>query len=232
MRRDDLDAIRQLSLFAEMASDNFDEMMQLAYFQWFPPQVQLINEGEPADFLHLVTKGCIELHAQHRGREATLSLVRPVTTFVLAAVLKDAVHLISARTILRSQILLIPSEHVRKMMERDTRFAHSIVMELATSHRGAIKSLKNHQLRTGTERLANYILLCLDKTGGDGKFRLDVHKRTLAGLLGMTPENLSRAFGALKSYGVRVEGRIITIETVSDLHRLARPTPLIDDHHS
>jgi len=48
-------------------------------------------------------------------------------------------------------------------------------------------------------------------------------------VLGMTPENLSRAFKGLRPYGVAVEGTRISIGDQADLERFARPNPLIDD---
>ena len=53
-------------------------------------------------------------------------------------------------------------------------------------------------------------------------------RRTLASLLGMTAENLSRAFATLRPYGVQVSGSTITLATPEDLTRLAKPAPLID----
>ncbi len=45
----------------------------------------------------------------------------------------------------------------------------------------------------------------------------------------MTPENLSRAFGTLRGYGVDVNGKEVVINQPDDLRRLAKPDPLIDD---
>jgi CRP/FNR family transcriptional activator FtrB len=45
----------------------------------------------------------------------------------------------------------------------------------------------------------------------------------------MTPENLSRAFSALKPYGVVVDGTDIRLSKLADLKTLAKPTPLIDN---
>jgi CRP/FNR family transcriptional activator FtrB len=59
---------------------------------------------------------------------------------------------------------------------------------------------------------------------------LDFEKRRLASVLGMTPENLSRAFKGLQPYGVTVEGTRIMIGDQADLERFARPNPWIDDH--
>ena len=57
-------------------------------------------------------------------------------------------------------------------------------------------------------------------------------KRTLAALLGMTPENLSRAFATLRPYGVVVNGSSVTLSDLGGLTGLAKPTPLLDDASS
>lgn len=229
MRSDDIPLVRELDLFVEMAEANFDELMQAAFLQRFPPQVQLITEGDPADFLYIVIEGSVELFAASNNREASLEIVRPVSTFILAAVLRDAVYLMSARTIESSHILMVPSENVRTIFARDADFARSVVGELSGRYRAVVKSLKSHKLRNAVERLAN-CLLCLEvEQGSNGVAQLQIDKRTLAALLGMTPENLSRAFATLKPYGVEVNGREIRLTKLDDLRRLAKPTPLIDD---
>jgi CRP/FNR family transcriptional activator FtrB len=48
-------------------------------------------------------------------------------------------------------------------------------------------------------------------------------------MLGMTPENLSRAFKSLQSYGVNVTGNRVAISDQKDLEKFAKPSPLIDD---
>ena len=229
MREEDLRSVRSLRLFADMADDHFADLMRVVYLQSFPPQVELITEGDPADFLHVVVGGMVELYAQSNGRETTMATVRPVSTFILAAVLKDAAYLMSARTLERSRILMIPSESIRAVMDADAAFNHAIIVELASCYRAVIKAQKDLKLRTGVERLANYLLRVDAATGGTGTITLQVEKRTLAGQLGMTPENLSRAFGTLKPYGVEVNGAEIRLSNVEDLQVLAKPNPLIDD---
>lgn len=229
MRSEELPAIRHLPLFADMSEDNFAALLQAAYLQTFPPQVQLITEGDTADFLHVVVEGTIEMFATAGARETTLQLVHPYSTFILAAVLKDAVYLMSARTLEKSRVLMIPSENVRSVFETDAAFARSIVVELASCFRTVVKDQKNQKLRTGVERLANQLLRLHSEQGGKGTLTLPCDKRTLAALLGMTPENLSRAFSTLKPYGVEVNGSDIRLAKLNDLEVLAKPTPLIDD---
>ena len=229
MRIDDIELVRDLPLFASMEQSNFDALMQAAYLQQFPSHLQLITEGEAADFLHVLIEGRVELFASAADRETTMFVARPLSTFILAAVLKDAVHLMSARTIEKSRLLLIPASDLRLAFENDSAFAHAIVLDLATNYRRVVKSLKGQKLRTSLERLANYLLRQNDVQGGAGRVDLPIDKKTLASLLGMTPENLSRAFNTLSAYGVSVDGPRITLAKLEDLRRLAKPQPLIDD---
>jgi len=229
VRVDDLPQIRKLNLFQSMQEDNFAELIQAAYLQNFPAQVQLITEGDSADFLFLVVEGCVELFANANGREATLSMVHPVGSFILAAVLRDAVYLMSGRTTKKSRVLMIPAQDIRSIFEKDDMFARAIVRELANSYRAVVKEHKNLKLRTAVERLANRLLRYHREQGSKGQIELPHDKRTLAALLGMTPENLSRAFATLKPFGVQVEGATINLTDIEGLTGLAKPTPLIDD---
>lgn len=221
--------IRKLHLFADMAREQFDVLMRGAYVQNFPPRVELTTEGEPSDFLHVLLSGSVDLFAGWNGRETSLATVRPISTFILAASIRDACYLMSARTQEKSRIVLIPSQNVRAVFDTDGNFARAMVCELARCYRTVIRAQKDLKLRTSLERLANHLLRLQTRTGGKARFRLDSEKRRLASLLGMTPENLSRAFRSLRPYGVTVEGNQISIADRDDLKRFAKPDPLIDD---
>lgn len=221
--------IRGLDLFAAMQDSNFEALMRGSYVQSFPPQIELIQEGDSSDFLHIVLTGSVDLYARWNDRETSLETVRPISTFILAATVKDAPYLMSARTIEKSRIVLIPSQDVRGVFDRDPDFARAIVTELAFCYRRSVKNAKTLKLRTSFERLANYILRQQIRADGAAQFPLDTEKRRLASLLGMTPENLSRAFRGLRSHGVTVKGNQITIGDTAALEGFARPDPLIDD---
>jgi CRP/FNR family transcriptional regulator, transcriptional activator FtrB len=227
MREDDLKLIRDLPLFSEMTSQHFASLTKAALFQRFPEQVLLIGEGERPDFLHVVVEGTVELFARHRKRETTIDIIQPVTTFILAAVARDAPYLKSARTLATSRILLIPAQAVRHMIGRDPAFARAMINELALRYRDVVRLLKNEKLRTGSEKLANWILRASDRAG-NGQVELNYEKRTLAARLGMTPENLSRSLSHLAKYGVRCQGRKIEILNREALESFAVPDQLMD----
>jgi CRP/FNR family transcriptional activator FtrB len=221
--------IRDLALFAQMDEANFGALMRGAYVQNFPPRIDLIHENEPPDFLHVVLSGSVDLFSSWNGRETSMATVRPVSTFILAASVRKLPYLMSARTLEKSRIALIPSQDVRAVFAEDSAFAQAIVAELAQCYRAVVKNTKDLKLRTSLERLANYLLRQQGRSGAL-EFDLTMEKRRLASFLGMTPENLSRAFKGLEPYGVKVAQNHIVITDLEDLTRYAKPNPLIDDY--
>lgn len=224
--------VRALHLFRDMDGELFQDLMRGAYVQNFPPQIELITEGETSDFLHILLSGSVELFATWNDRETSMSTVRPIATFILAATIRDAPYLMSARTAEKCRVALIPSQDVRAAFDADNAFARAIVTELARCYRNVVKVQKDLKLRTSLERLANYLLRQQHRAGGDPDFELTTEKRRLASYLGMTPENLSRAFKGLKPYGVTVSGNCISIGDRAELERFAKPNVLIDDFSS
>ena len=227
MRAFDLDQMRAVHLFEGMDETQFAGLMHAAYLQRFPAHVVLIDETEKPDFLHVVVDGAVEIFSRHDGRETTITIIQPVTTFILAAVVGDLPYLASGRTLQPSRVLMIPAEAVRTVFERDAKFARAVVWELARGYRGVMKELKNQKLRTGIERLANWVLRQAE--ANDNQFRLPFDKRTLAARLGMTPENLSRHWSALAAHGVTVRGRDVSVGNRRRLADMAKPSPTIDD---
>lgn len=225
---DESSEIRALELFCGIDDDHFASLIRGAYVQNFPPQIELFTEGEASDFLHVVISGSVELFASWNGRETTMATLEPVSTFIVAATVKAAPYLMSARTLEKSRVVLVPSEDVRAIFDIDPTFARAVVTELAQGYRAVVRNAKNLKLRTSLERLANYLVYwraCEDKAD---VFDLGLEKRRLASYLGMTPENLSRAIRQLQPYGVEIEGSQVRITNPGDLERFAKPSALID----
>lgn len=228
MRPNELTEIRHLPLFRDMMQVNFELLMTRAYAQAFPAGVELIRQGDPADFLHVLIEGSVELYAAWADRQSTMAVVNPLGTFILAACIKDVPYLMSARTIDRSRILMIPVSDLRVAFRRDTEFAVSVVTDLAGAYRASVRHAKGLKLRNARERVAAYLLRQSRLQGHVASFVLPIEKRYLASYLGMTPENLSRTLKSLELAGVKVDGARVIITDRAGLTDLARPDPLLD----
>lgn len=229
MRADEILEMRKLAIFAEVAATHVDAMLRPAFLQRFPAHVELVREGEPADFLHVVVEGQVEVFSAYRDRETTVSVLGPGHSFIVAAVILDRIYLKSARALTPARVLLLPAGAVRKAFGEDAAFARALAVELAFAYRGVVKELKNQKLRSSLERLANWLIARNCETGGRNRFELPFEKKVLASRLGMAPEVLSRSFSALVPYKVRVEGATIEIGDLDALITLAKPAATIDD---
>lgn len=230
MRPADLERVKALPLFRGASPETFRDVTAGAFLQRFPAGTTLLLEGDQVDFLYVLLDGIVELQGAWKDKETTLAVLRPVSTFILAAVVLEADALMSARTLERSEILMLSGQALRRTMRQDVDFGFAVAQELSGCYRGLVRTVKSHKLRGGAERLANYLITQRIRQGMNDTLTLPHEKRILASLLGMTPENLSRAFASLSSHGVVVHGPEVTLTRPEALERLARPSPLIDNH--
>lgn len=229
MRQQDADAVRRLDIFSNASDETFNKIIKGGFLQRFPAGVTLVHENEMSDFLYVLIEGQVEMFSSSNDRQTTLDIVHPIGLFILAAVLNDGVCLQSARTLSDSLVLMIPAAEVRQAIEQDISFMQAVVQELARRYRQTVKELKNQKLRTGTERLANWILKLHNFQKYPNYVELPIEKRLLASRLGMTPENLSRAFATLSGYGIKVDGARIILVDQAKLTAYAQPDRLIDE---
>lgn len=226
----DLARVRALPLFASASDATFSSLTGAASLQQVAAGANLIFEGDPVDFLFVLIDGAVELSGTWKDKETSLAVLTPVSTFILASVVLESPATMSARTLRPSDILMAPGAPLRRAMREDPAFGLAVTRELAGCYQGLVRAIKNQKLRGGVERLANYLLAHQARQGGGATVQLPHEKRLIASLLGMSPENLSRAFASLTEHGVIVEGPAVTLTRQAALERLARPDPLIDRH--
>ena len=228
MRSGERPEIARLPLFSQMAEGERERIFSGSFLQVFPPQLTLFEMGQRADFLHVLVDGLVELYATSAGRDTTMRIIEPVSSFILAAVVTDMPYLMAARTLASSRILLVPAALVREVIKQDTALMQATMLELAQAYRDFVRALTDMKLRQSAERLGNLILQQDRRQGSTSKVLLRAEKRLLASLLGMTPENLSRAFGVLGKHGVLVDGNCVEIADREALEAFSRPDPVLD----
>lgn len=167
----------------------------------------------------------------HEGAasQALVEVVEPVDSFILAAVVTDSPLLMTARTYQHSRLLLLPAQELRAEIVRTPEVALMLLGALSGQYRAMVRQIKNLKLRTAAERVGCFLLTLARDQDKGGPITLPYSKRVLAQRLGMTPENLSRAFAQLRDRGVRVERAGVTIDDPETLARSCQPDTLIDD---
>jgi CRP/FNR family transcriptional activator FtrB len=229
MRAEQLEEVRGVPLLRNLPDERIDALLRGAFLQRFPAHVELIREGDAADFLHIIVEGQVEVFARYRDRETTVAVLGPGDSFILAAVVLDKPYLKSARVLSPSRVLMVPAESIRAAADTDAVFTRALLDEMALAYRSVVKELKNQKLRSSIERLAAWLVRHDAEQGNHHRFALPFDKKVLASRLGMAPEVLSRTFLTLQAYRVAVNGREIAIGDPSALMKLAAMDHLIDD---
>jgi CRP/FNR family transcriptional activator FtrB len=229
LRPEDLMKLKHLPLFSGMTAPNLDALLESALLHQFPAGVTLIHEGTPADFLYVLIDGLAEIYTDHDGTAWGISLLHPVSTFILAAVISNQLYLNSVRTLATSRLLLIPAPRVRAVFDQDLAFARILAREMAFAYRSSMKKLKGYMARSSVERVANWILAEARRSPLQANVVIPFDRGTLASHIGTTRESLSRNLAQLTDQGIRVRGREIVIDDIEKLELFARPYRLIDD---
>lgn len=233
-RSDEIEAVRALRPFQDMTEASFEKLAGIAFLQRFPPDVVVLEQGDPPDMLHIVVEGAVEMYAESAGNRSTIAIFQPLSAFILAAVITDLPHLMSARTLQPTRLLMIPTATIQELMREDGGFALAMADELARGFRTMVKTTKNLKLRDAARRVANYLIALRDQRAdaedsAPARLELPHEKSVTASLLGMTRESLSRVLPRLRDHGILVRGREVVFEDLDKARAFARPDPLIDD---
>ncbi len=223
------DEIRSHPLWAGCAPSTIERLLRQSVVRSFSSGAAIAQEKAPADFLHVVISGTVELFARYRNQESEFALIKAPHAFIVAAVILNRPNLTSARALEPCDILMLPAGQVREAFDGDEIFARRMANELAHSYRTVAREVKSQTLLTAIERLANWLLDRDAETGGFHRFAIPFDKKALAARLGMAREVLSRALATLGKYDVRVRGAMVEIRDPAALFRLARPKPSFDD---
>jgi CRP/FNR family transcriptional activator FtrB len=230
MRSKDLDIIRAIPCFEALDEGQMRAITAGGVLQRFPRDTILFEQGERPDFLHVLVEGAVQLYGRSaEGRETVVEVLSAVDTFVLAAALTDQPYLMSAKALEPSTILMLPAHTLREQIARQPTLALEMLASLASQCRRMVRQVKDLKLRTSTQRLAAFLQSRAVPPVDGVAIELPVNKHVLASRLGMTPENLSRAFTALAEQEIRVKGRTVVIGSIDRLRAYCSPDTLIDD---
>lgn len=230
MRPRDLEIIRTLPCFEGFDEEQLSVATAGALLQRFPRETILFEQGERPDFLHVLVEGSVMLYGGTTdGRETVIEIVTPVDTFILAAALTDTPYLMSAKVLEPSNILMLPARNLREQIAKQPKLALAMMASLASQFRRMVRQIKDLKLRTSTQRLAAFLLHLAEPPVDGARVELPVNKQVLASRLGMTPENLSRAFAGLADLDIQIKGRTVVIGSIERLRNYCHPDTLIDD---
>ena len=190
----------------------------------------LVQQGAMPEFLYILLDGQVALSSTAAdGTTALVEVLHPVDHFVLASVLTRLPYLMTARAVTSSRLLAVEAAGLLKLVEQEAPLANVLLYSVSREFRTMVRQVRDLKLRTAAQRLGCYLLARVkDADAVKADFRLPFDKGLLAARLGCRQENLSRAFAALRAYGVETHGARVILHDIPKLRALAVPDEMSD----
>ncbi|WP_197917657.1 Crp/Fnr family transcriptional regulator [Thiosulfatihalobacter marinus] len=175
-------------------------------------------QGEPAGTLKIVASGWVKLfRVSEDGHEAVVNTLGNGESFDEVSALLGGVSASSAEAVTDAELLLLNLTDICFCANARAEIS-AAVLSAAQLHMDAMTAqIEALKVKTATQRLGEFLLKLSDETGDAHNVALPFGKVVLAGMLGMKPESLSRAFARLKRAGVRSAMREIEIDDIAAL---------------
>jgi CRP-like cAMP-binding protein len=207
-------ALRRAALFRALAPAALTRLALKATALSLPRGKHLYRSGERCAGLYTVVNGRVMLSiGAPRGASKVIELIGPGGHIGLAAVVLGVPETVTAETLADSTLLLIPREALLACAADNSEFALQLIAALCRQVCGLISDIEAFSLRSGRERVANYLLQI---AAADGEWArpitLPAKKSVIASRLSLTPEYFSRMLHELIATGtIAVDGRRITV---------------------
>ncbi len=224
-RADVMHAMRSTPLLRDLSDAVMQRLALIGKIVTAPADVELYQQGGVADRLLLVLDGQLAAFSTSgNGTTAVVEVVQPGQTLGLATLLARLPRLMGLRTVTASRLLSIEAEGLLALVEQEPSLVTVLLRAEAREFHALVRQVCDLKLRTTAQRLGCYLLsLTTDRQANSVAMRLPFDKRLLAARLGCRQENLSRAFAALRGFGVETHGARVVLHDIAKLTAYAEP---------
>ena len=226
----DTGLLRRAPIFSELDEPVLSRLGAFSNLLSVSDQTILCRQGQPADRLHILLEGQVTLsNTAPNGDSVVVEVVRPGGHFILATMLAGLPYLMNAEAIAPSRMVVVEAAGLLSLLRAETSLSAALMRAEALDFRDLVRQVCDLKLRTTAQRLGCYLLaLSKDPTTNTASLRLPFDKRLLAARLGCRQENLSRAFAALRGFGVETHGARVILHDIASLRAYSVPDDFMD----
>ena len=218
--------LRRLPLLAGATDATVQDLLARTPISIVQRHQLAVREGAVPNSVMAVLSGRLALATQMSGEQpVVIGIVGREELVMPGAAIVASPYPLSARAIEETRIAVVPLTDLWAATERDRGFAMDLARLASGEWQGLVAMLKDYRLRSAPQRFAAYLVRLAKETvhpeGAAIEIELADDRKTLASLLGMTPENLSRTIAQFRDRGVIVSGRQVSIADLAALAAFA-----------
>lgn len=216
--------LSRVPVFSQLRSEEFELLHSVMRSGHYGKGENIFKEGDRSDSLFILSRGVIKLtKLEDNGKEHIIRLLFPGDFFGQFSLLQEKPHYASADTADEADICRIHRADFLEVLRRSPDTAARFMSALSGQLEEADSWAAVLTLLEADRRLAKMLLYFRNKSVPfSNEFSLPVSKKELAGVIGATPETISRKLGQLTKSGIAVvRGRKIRILDEGKLRSLA-----------
>gem|GEM_PF-642982 len=200
---DTLSRFRHIAPFAALDQKDRDSLLADARPAVALAGTVFAGDKQRSKSLFVVLEGTVSLFRKlPNGRRCLIEISDGPCLIGEASLFEDRLPPLEAQALNRVVLLELPASTVVRCLRHSPAAQLRMLGYMSARLKRLIAQIADLKLMTGPQRLAHFIILLLERSGDVHSAQLPFEKRTLAALLGMTPESLSRAFRRLGGLGV------------------------------
>ena len=179
----------------------------------------LFNRGDRAHGFYLLLEGQIKLGViSPQGDEKVIGLIQPGESFGEAVLFLERSFPIYSQATLDSKVLLITRDAIFDILDNDVTVVRRMLAGISARNRQLVNDIESISLQNSTQRLIGYLLQISADSPNPERVQLPANKLTIASMLNITPETLSRVMFRLQNARlIEVNGKEIMITNVAGL---------------
>lgn len=216
-----VDCLKKTVFFGMLPEDILKRVVAEANLRHIKQGESICSQGEPATSVFCVTEGAVKLTvSRSNGLDIVVDIFHSGSTFAEALLFRDAIYPVSGVALTDSEVIAVPKSVLEAALRAEPDTIPSLLTATYMHLHRLLRQIEHLKASSGRQRVAEFILALADHDGGKSKIRIPYEKQTLASMLGMQPETLSRAFRRLADHGVHVDGPMIEITDPGALEAL------------
>jgi CRP-like cAMP-binding protein len=211
--------VKRIGPFAALRPEEFSALLAEARLVRAAVGARLRTSGPSGRSIYAVLEGSISLFCNlPNGRRCLVEIINAPCLVGEAALFGEGGTAVEAEVLRPALLVEIPAGAVLQCLRGNTSAQLRMLGYLSARLKPLIAQITDLKLMTGPQRLARFLLTLAERQSNGSSIRLPFEKRTLAAVLGMTPESLSRAFRRLDRFGVKtLPGGCVTLDDIDRL---------------
>jgi len=218
----DWDTIRNIPIFQGVDEQTLRLILRNCYPRQYNRGDIIFRQGELANEFYIVLEGWAKLYrVLPEGEEVVVAVFTAKETFAEAVMFVGGRYPASAEAVSPARIMRVDGMALRSAIMQQPKIAFDILAATSSHLKRLVDQIEQLQVRSATERVADFLLRYVSVTKGHASIVLPYEKSLIASKLGMKPESFSRALARLRNIGVEVRRDEVLIKDVQRLGVLA-----------